>query len=210
VHNGVAWAVVTISGVTSGQNVAAVPFIPPGNFPLDAADTVAQLMPSDALLCYPNATKISVSTPTLMNIVQCAVARTLPGQLLPIDWTPITFQGGLTSPTFSIGINTSDAINLQIDDAHDYWFFITAQFPQPPGHGYIMDSVQATNPSGSKFFGGYMGSSDFDMIAILQANPTALIQGESFATPGVVLGPSPPPIVPSGSCTVWIVEWVVA
>ena len=206
VYNGTAWAVVSVNNtLVSGQNVAAIPFS--ANFSMsaaDAADTVAQLVPSDALLCYPASTKISVSTPTLMNITQVALARTLPGQLLPIDWTPITFQGGNASPTLAIGVNVSDPINLQIDDGHDYWFFLTADYPQP---SYSLDSVSIT---GSKFFGGYMGDSTFNMIAILQANPTALIQGASSASPGVVLGPNPPPIVPSESYSVWLVEWVVA
>ena len=49
------------------------------------------------------------------------VARTLPGSLTVIDYTPITW-GGTQNPTMSTGLNTSDAVTLQIDTAHDYWF----------------------------------------------------------------------------------------
>ena len=56
-------------------------------------------------------------------IGQAAVLRTLANSLTVIDSTTVEWSGSPT-PTLGGGVTFSDAINLQLDNTHDYWIMV--------------------------------------------------------------------------------------
>lgn len=80
------------------------------------------------------------------------VARTLPGSLTVIDYTPITW-GGTQNPTMSAGLNTSDTVTLQLDTAHDYWF-MAYSVHQTGKTMYSVGSQYGANSQGGVVTGG--------------------------------------------------------
>ncbi len=170
--------------VTAGQNIAVPPFninnlTQPSGY---ISSTYCQIVPQNQIMALPARWTITVSAPSSTATTQWGVARTLPGSYTVIDITPITFQGGNASPTLSSGLNTSDAVSLQIDNSHDYWFFVY-------GSTNVKLNCSATiGVNVGAFIGGYMSGSPYDWFT---ASPTAV--------------PNPP--VPSGNLTCWLYSW---
>jgi hypothetical protein len=170
--------------VAAGQNVASPPFNT-ANITLPAgyiSETYCQLVPQNQIMSYPARWTISVIAPSSTPTTQWGVARTLPGSYAVIDITPITFQSGNASPTLASGLNTSDAISLQIDNAHDYWFFVYGTT------NVQLNCSSAVGANVGAFVGGYMNGSPYDWFT---ASPTVV--------------PNPP--VPSGNFTCWLYAW---
>lgn len=135
------------------------------------AVTYSQLFTASGILSFPPQWKITVNVQTgpiaFQNFV---VARTLPGSLTVIDYTPITF-GGTSAPTLATGLNTSDAITLQIDSKHDYWFMaysvhqsgklmysLPTQFGANTEGGVISGGTGKTSPFFNDYTAGAVGA----------------------------------------------------
>jgi hypothetical protein len=148
--------------VPPGQNVAACPFnINYGNTAhyVPSANSAAQVIPSNQLLCFPANWKVSLYVTAghgSMAVGQVVVNRTLPGSLVIIDTTPITFAGN-PSPTFTAGFYTSDSISLQIDNAHDYWFEIYCPY-NGGSNNYYLDAYTQNGANIGGIYGGSLGS----------------------------------------------------
>jgi hypothetical protein len=86
------------------------------------AVTYSYLVTASGILNTPLRWKVGINVGTgPISFQNWVVARTLPGSLTVVDYTPITF-GATSNPTLATGLHMSDAITLQIDTAHDYWF----------------------------------------------------------------------------------------
>lgn len=114
-----------------GMNVADIPW---NNYNHGTSSNLAtsgytycQAMFAASIRAFPASWKVTINVSTLLSaaIGEMCVIRTLKDSLTTVDVTPITF-GGSATPTFgTTGTKTSDAINLQIDAAHDYYFCFT-------------------------------------------------------------------------------------
>jgi hypothetical protein len=102
---------------------------------------------------------------TGISIAGASVIRTLPGDLVPIDSTPILFGGSAThvaafgsTPTVTApAFVTSDAIAIQLDRDHDYWIGL---FHDNDGAGYNAAIHLFFNPINPEIFGQYQGGGD--------------------------------------------------
>lgn len=119
------------STVASGSNVATVPwaFYDRGSSsPLATAGyDYVQAFFSNSILSFPASWRVGIYVGGAITspIGELVLIRTLRDHGATVDVTPITF-GGSATPTFSsTGLQLSDAIALQIDTAHDYYFSFT-------------------------------------------------------------------------------------
>jgi hypothetical protein len=179
----------TASGglVPAGQNVVSIPWnrttvIGAGfnSGVTEASGTAVMVFPAPVIQAYPLLWKITleVSDPSIPfdNMV---LARTATSSLTVIDVTTITF-GGSATPTLSAGVNVSDAISLQIDAAHDYYFMAHTSSGSP--HNTLV-----ARGMGSQFFGGVMGNGFTDNTHV---------------------SPIQNPVIPAGlESGVWISAW---
>ena len=143
-----------------------------------AFPTAVTIFPAASIQSYPSYSKITInvqsgSSASAVGFGAIVLARTLPGSLSVVDFTPITF-GGSPTPTLALGYHTSDSIALQIDAAHDYYFMAWSSYPQT-------GVVTGLNASGAGYFGGNMGdgTSNLTSTSPIQ-NPTVVNQKGSW------------------------------
>ena len=89
-------------------------------------ETVAQYVSGNMIAQRAASCRIAVwvSVAFTAPITEFVLIRTLKNDLATVDVTPITF-GGTPTPAFaSTGLYTSDAISVQIDALHDYYFCV--------------------------------------------------------------------------------------
>jgi hypothetical protein len=158
----------------AGTNVADLPSTTMGNHGTGLntdAVTYSFLVCASGIVATPAKWTITVNVATGPIAWQnWVVARTLPGSLTVIDYTPITW-GGTQNPTMSTGLNTSDPVALQIDTAHDYWFMAysvhqtgklmysyVAQYGTNSEGGVITGGTGQTSPYFNDYTNGAVGS----------------------------------------------------
>jgi hypothetical protein len=151
------------------------------------AGSCLQGISASAIQSTPAKWKVSVLVAVgPMNVTHFVIARTLPNDLNVIDFTPITF-GGSASPTLATGVNTSDAISLQIDTTHDYWFLVYG--PSQTNFYFTANAQNMNNGLVDAFFAGQAPSIPGDITAITPIVPAV--------SSGSVMGS-------------WIVNWQAA
>jgi len=125
----------------------------------EASGTAITIFTAPVIQLYPSLWNITieVSDPNIPfdNMV---LARTAPGSLTVVDLTTLTF-GGSSTPTLAQGVNVSDAISLQIDAAHDYYFMIHTASGSP--HNSLVSRAM-----GPQFVGGVMGTGFSDQTHV--------------------------------------------
>lgn len=127
-----------------------------------AGTTLWLYIPASSIQAIGSRFKLTyAATPTSANvkIAQAVVRRQNPVALSNfqqnfsyLDSTPITW-GGNPTPTFSaVGLYESDAINVAIDTAHDYWFLI---YIDPTTNGNSATTFVDTTGVTNNFLAGY-------------------------------------------------------
>jgi hypothetical protein len=93
------------------------------------------VVPAATVAAFTTGFKLVVPVKTTSPIVNHAVVRrTVPGDMVWLDSTNITW-GSATNPTFStLGLQMSDAITLTMDAAHDFYFIV---YLDPSGSGQL-------------------------------------------------------------------------
>lgn len=146
------------------------------------AGTAFQQFTQDMIISFPSKWTVSFHVDTgPLAVTSMTIARTNPGSLAVIDFTPITFGGSKTLTVASSTLVKSDVIALQIDSQHDYWFLLYGY----NGSHYWLSAYSA----GGKSYGGYMNGGVVDLT---NTNP---IQN---------------PASPSGILSQWVVSWQAA
>ena len=149
---------------SSGQNVVDIPWVYPsviaGGSQTEVSSTGVVMFPASSISVFASHWKITIDVLSAsIAFDDFSVARTLPGSLNVIDWTPVTF-GGTNGPTLAAGMHTSDSINLQIDAAHDYYFMCHEPTGSAGANRLVSTDYSGTYP------GGTMGNGTVDQIGV--------------------------------------------
>lgn len=166
--DGVGGVTIKAAAVASGTAVVPLAFtIFAGETGVDFFPaTIVCRVPGSTLISFPSSSKVSISvvahagsvTATLTN---CVLARTAINSLTVLDYTPVTW-GGTQNPVLPLGTNTSDAINLQLDPNHDYWFLFFSPLISGNDYQLVCSSNGGCIEGGrSKATGGGGGGADF-------------------------------------------------
>jgi hypothetical protein len=127
--------------------------------PLGTGNTLYLKMTGRSLYCLPASWKVRIQRGAGSHFSAITILRTLADSLAVIDSTAVTF-GGSATPTMSAGLNTSDAINLQLDANHDYYIMgfndsgDSSYFGISPAFGDSYSSAEG-------LIGGYIGGGDY-------------------------------------------------
>jgi hypothetical protein len=121
---------ISASAGGGADNIANSPWAPYGTAG-DASLSVSgstnvQVFFANSIVSTPTSWKIEFIVTTAFGgpLGEVVCLRTLKNSLTTVDVTPITF-GGNPTPTFSVGVQVSDAISLPIDILHDYYIGFT-------------------------------------------------------------------------------------